>query len=580
MQIRKKRALDAQELAQSIVDKFSMSQQWREPHKQKWDEYYDMYRGVLPQKSYEWQSNIYVPYPFSTVETLVPRLTAQKPQIDIMPTEPSDSDKAKVMNALIDYQWNMMSANVWMPEAVREMLIYGTVVVKVYWKTVKENVQKFEDIIDDPNADEEIVQEAGQVKIETEETTYDAPCVEVVDLYDFFVDPQATSIEAARYVIHRTWRTLEYLKQKQKEGVYKNIKLIENMQQSGSFEDDKSSRREAANLNDGQYYVPNNDMIEILEYWEDGRVVCVAGRSVVIRDEVNPYDHNKKIFVECVMIRPPHEFYGIGVLEPIQTLVKELNDRRNQRMDNVTLVLNKQFIIENGQNVDEDELISTPGGAIHADSITAVQVLQQGDVTSSSYQEETLIKADIQQTTGVSDFTQGVGSDSLGNDTATGISLIQEAGNARFKAIANNLEEMMIKNIGQMMVAMNLQYMDQEKVLRIVGDDGVDFPQVTPEEIRGNFDVVVKAGSTLPVNDAVEKKQTMEFYEIFKDNPNVNQLELDKLVAKKILPSANLEKLFTPPPQAPALQPEQGGQVTDLQAGNAPADIMQSAMAT
>lgn len=583
MQPRKLKAKSNIDLATSIIERFSMSQQWREAQKTKWDRYYNLYRGVLDEKDYPWQSNIFVPYPFSTVETLVPRLTSQKPQIDVMPVEPEDSEKAKVMNDLIDFQWVNMNAHIWMPEAVRSMLIYGTVILKCYWKKEVEKKQVFENVLDGENVDPDLQAELGQVKVENEVVTYDAPCVDVVDLYDFFIDPRATTIENAEYVIHRTYRSLDYLKDKQKQGIYKNINLVENTTNRTVADDEKEVRRSAAGYNDPSYYTPDDNQIEIIEYWEDGRVISVANRSVIIRDEENPYEHGKKPFTSCVMIKVPHEFYGIGILEPVETLIYELNDRRNQRMDNVTLTLNKQWIVLNGANVDEDELISTPGGVIHSDRPDGVTLVQQSDVTSSSYQEETLIKADIQQTTGVSDFTQGVGSDALANDTATGISLIQEAGNARFKAIALNIEEMMLRKIGEMMVAMNLQYMTQETVMRIVGQDGATFVNVSPEEIRGNFDVMIKAGSTLPVNDAVEKKQTMELFQLFRDDPSVNQVELKKMVAKKVMPSANIEKLFTPeqPAMMPGMEglPPEAGQPS-LGGGNTQQDIMASAMST
>jgi len=107
---------------------------------------------------------------------------------------------------------------------------------------------------------------------------------------------------------------------------------------------------------------------------------------------------------------------------------------------------------------------------VHTNSMDGIEALQMPDVTSSSYNEETLIKGDIQQTTGVSDFTRGVGTEALGNETATGISLIQEAGNARFRLKIRNLESA-IEQIGSMMVSLNEQFLSEDKVIRIMGDE-------------------------------------------------------------------------------------------------------------
>lgn len=524
------------ELSKEITDKFVSALTWREPFKNKWDRYYKMYRGVLDERNYPWQSNLFIPLSFSTVETIVPRLVSNRPQIDIMPREPGDEDHADKMSALIDYQWDLMNMNVILPEAIKEMAIYGTTVLKVAWKKDERKV------VEKELADEDFP-ELGTVESEQKKVVYDGPCVEVVDLYDFFIDPKATNIDNAQWVIHRTLRPIEHIKELKKQGIYKNVDLLEGTSFSAQQDDDKSDRRSTLGVSIAPETADQN-MVELLEYWTDERVVVVANRSVVIRDEKNPFQHGKKPFVHIVDQKVPHEFYGIGELEPIESLQYELNDKRNQRMDNVTLILNRMWKVKNGAGVDEDELISDAGGVVHVNEMEGLDVLPMPDVTASSYQEETLIKGDIQQTSGVTDFTRGVASDALANDTATGISLLQEAGNARFRLKIQNIEDMGIKRLGEFMVAMNEQFISEDQVLRITGDDGMSFEKVTADEIRGNFDVSVVAGSTLPANESIEKKQIMEAYNLWVGDPDVDQRELKKSAIKAIFPKANLEKLL------------------------------------
>lgn len=558
------RAKDNEQLAHDIVEKFTTALAWREPFKNKWDRFYKLYRSDLEETNYPWQSNLFIPYSFSTVETLVPRLVSNRPEIDIMPREQADEDHAKVMKSLIDYQWDIMDMNTIIPDAVKEMAIYGTCILKVSWKTVSKQVIRNE------QADENLP-EAGSIETKKEETLYDAPSVELVDLYDFYWDPNGTDIDTCKWVFHRSMRHKDHIKDLAKQGIYKNVNLV--LQEDGfsiTDDDQKSMRRATIGIS-----LPpdDSDMVELLEYWEDGKVCTIANRKYVIREEENPYRHGKKIFVRCVDQKVPHEFCGIGELEPIESLQYELNDRRNQRMDNVTLALNRMWAVQNGQGVDEDELVSDAGGVVHMNTPGAVQPLDFPDVTSSSYQEETLIKGDIQQTSGISDYTQGVGnSGSLANDTATGISLIQEAGNSRFRLKAQNIEDMLIKRLGELMVSMNEQFITEPQVLRIAGDDGVSFQTVAPDEIAGNFDVQVVAGSTLPNNEAVNNKQVMEMFQLFQGNPAVDQKELIKMVLKSINPKVNLEKLV-PAPDKTALAgvsglPGTGGE--QQVAGNAP----------
>ena len=569
----KNKAKSNETLAKDIVNKFNHSLTWRNPFKEKWDRFYNMYRSHLNDTAYPWQSNIWVPYSFSTVETLAPRMLANRPQIDVMPREAADEQYADIQSKLIDFEWEAMNADDIMEGAVKSQLMYGTAIVKVYWKTDKAQVVKKEQV-------DETFPELGTVEEEVEETIFDGPEIELVDLYDFFWDPRAIDMESARWVAHRTYQTFDHLEQLQKEGVYKNVALLKDATLV-SGDDEKASRRgtlgiampdELASKNEGK------NVIELIEYWEDEKVITVANRGIVIRDEANPYRHGKKPFVRIVDQSVPHEFLGIGELEPIETLQYELNDRRNQRMDNITLVLNRMWKVKNGANVDEDELVSDAGGVVHTDNMDGIEALQMPDVTSSSYNEETLIKGDIQQTTGVSDFTRGVGSESLGNDTATGISLIQEAGNARFKLKIRNLEAG-IEEIGRMMVSLNEQFLTEEKSIRVLGDEGIEWTTIKPDDMRGNFDVMVQSGSTLPSNEAVERKQTMEMFQIFAGDPEVDQRELKRMVLDTF-GIKNIDKLLTPPAGVgPQEQPIQSLAGTPAPGGLDQQGILQSALA-
>lgn len=584
----KKRAKSNQALAKDIVEKFTHSLTWRQPYKEKWDRFYKLYRSHLSDTSYPWQSNIFVPYSFSTVETVAPRMVASRPQIDIMPREPNDIPYAKMMSKLIDFQWDEMNMDIVLPDAVKEMLIYGTAIYKVYWKSDEYTTTQR------VNVDDEFP-ELGVVEGEVD-ILQERPVIEPVDIYDFFFDPRGTTIDDCRWVAHRMYRTIEHLQEMQKNGIYKNINLLEQAQLV-RMDDEKDQRRATVGVSipeELERMEGEKRVVELIEYWEDDRVVTVANRDVVIRDEENPYRHGKKPFIKIVDQSVPHEFYGIGEIEPIETLQYELNSRRNQRLDNVTLALNRMWIVENGAGVDEDELISDAGGVVHTNKLSGIEQLVMPDVTSSSYKEETEVKADIQQTTGVSDFTRGIGSDSLANDTATGISLIQEAGNARFRLKLRNIEGG-IQRMGEMMVSLNDQFVSEEKVIRIVGDSGTEWETLKPQDLRGNFDVKVEAGSTLPSNEAVNKKQVMDAYQLFAGDPEVNQKELKRMVLEAVLPMGNLDKLLpqpeggvtggagllSPPLSSPPSPPSVSGneegltQQSQLQSALAPQQVLQ-----
>jgi hypothetical protein len=90
-----------------------------------------------------------------------------------------------------------------------------------------------------------------------------------------------------------------------------------------------------------------------------------------------------------------HELYGIGIPEVSESLQEELNAVRNQRMDNVNLIINRMFIANKYADIDFDQLVSYPGNIILTNDVTAVQPLDTRDITKSAYMEEEIIKRDI-----------------------------------------------------------------------------------------------------------------------------------------------------------------------------------------
>jgi hypothetical protein len=555
-----------EKIAKEISKKISTSSTWREPFKQKWDRYYKLYRTYLEKKNYPWQANIFVPYAFSTIETIVPRLVSSKPQIDVLPREKEDSLYAMLQAKIIDFEWDTMEMEQIMPDFIRQALIYGTSIMKLSWEKKTRMIEK-------QVAVDEDFEEMGFKKVEAEEVVKDCPSAELVDLYDFFWDPNGYDIDSCAWVAHRTYRSYDYLVDLQKQGIYKNVNLLKDFADKMYMgENDKSERQSAVNSSDPKAYGSggtNESNIELIEYWEDNRLVTLANRKFVIREEKsNPNQHGKKPFIRLVDQSVPKEFLGIGEIEPIETLQYELNDMRNQRMDNASMILNRMWIVENAANVDEDELVSDVGGVVHTDDINGVQPILMPEVPNSSYREETLIKADIQQTTGITDYTKGVASDAMANETATGIALMQEAGSSRLRLKMMNIEAA-VRRMGELMSSLNKQFITEEKVIRIVGDTGIEWVNVKPQDLYDNFDIRVQSGSTLEENDAIKRKQAMEMYQLFAGDPDVNQIELKKRVFES-RNEKNVDKLLNLTDET-ATAPQRGNQtpISDVPGGAA-----------
>ena len=194
----------------------------------KWEDYYRRYRS-MPASQRE-GSNIFVPETFMIVDVITNRtaesLFNTRPYVSVLPRDEMNSENARKVQELLDWQLaDVINADrIFSEEIIPSWAIYGTVIVYDAWKTVKRKVKRpYTENVPITDADGNPVYDVGtnaqlteprytdaegkRLVREQEETVYDDPVLQNIDLMDFFVDPQATSLEDARYCGHREYRT-------------------------------------------------------------------------------------------------------------------------------------------------------------------------------------------------------------------------------------------------------------------------------------------------------------------------------------------------------------------------------------
>ena len=480
------------EVVELVTTRFTKSSQFQKPLFTNFNEFYRLYRSIInaAKQSYKGRAKLFIPYIWSTIETIMPRMVGAKPKIEAIPREIEDTENARSTSQVLDYQWDIMDMKKKIKLWVKQALLYGVGVIKLTWS----------------------------FKGEFGNVVQDQPDAEVVDLFDFYIDPDATTTDNAEYIIHRVERNIEALKANKNYTVFKE--LVEDVKDD-SYKIQRDSITGLSKPKDS-----DKKKVELLEYWglydikgtgvDEECLITLANRKHILRAIPNPYEHKRKPFIVLFDTQIPNEFWAVGEVEPLKSLQYELNDIRNQRMDNVTLILNRMWKVKKGANIDEDELVSQAGAVVHTDDMAGLETIDTPDVTASAYNEETLVKSDMQQASGITDYTKGQGSGAvrgqsgMGNETATGIMLLQEAGNARFRYKLDNLEDS-LKDFGNQLIALNQQYLDKKMTIRIVGKEGgVKWIDVSPDNIKGRYDIAVEAGSTQPMNKSMRRAEARE----------------------------------------------------------------------
>lgn len=505
---------------------FLAAESAKQEHVEKWQRYYKLYRSHIERPAGEWKSTVFVPICFWVIETVTPRLVAQLPKFTCLPQTPEDVFTAENLEVLLD--WAVTESGLYeeLVKAMKSSLKYGTGILKTFHRQDiryrRETRQVFAPIqrpvpVIDPSTGQHLagpdgpiteMRDVGQIPLGMQSqvvpyTAYDGPAAECIDIFNFWCAPEAHDVDTARYVVHRTYKPMSYVKRRVAEGVFHWPSNMTETDLTSTYNEPHLERlssigRQSPNTD------PTHKPVELLEFWlDDGRVVTMCNRKALLRVQKNPFDHAEKPFIRIVDYLQEHEFWGIGEIEPIEGLQDVQNALVNSRIDNIRLVLNAMFYVNTDHVVDVKDFRSRPGGIIRGrGDWKPEEVFQRvdfGDVTGGAFTESELVERTTEKVSGVSGIQMGIEASNL-NNTATGLALATEQGSSRFGLKSRLIELMGLGKLGRHYGSILQQFMTEERQIRlgvVDPDTGMPlFAQFTPDSIQGGIDIRIQAEST------------------------------------------------------------------------------------
>ena len=483
---------------------------------------------------------------------LVETLFSARPYITVKDREPNDYDFAMNNQVLLDYQMNeRINLRGKFAEGLKILCIYGTTIAYTGWKYDTRNIirKQLVDIIDEENGqpflDEVTKQPIKKYKpVKTKEILYDDPDVYFVDLLDFFVDPNAENIDNARWCGHRTYETKSEIQKKHDNEIY-NIDW-KKITASNSYNKAKQERMASIGIAiNNSSANSEDDLYEVIHYWEDNKHVVIIERSYIAKEEENPYWHKKKPYDFARYDAIPGEFYGKGIMDRIEPLIDELNTYRNMRIDYAAMSNRRMFKYKKGSGITRKDLTWRPNGLIAVNEMDDIQEIGIQNVSPQMFNQEEVVKQDIQDATGAHAVVMGTS----GRDTATGTMTKDSNASIRFKEIITSIEKELLVNIARKMMQLNQQFLDTERVLRISSIKGDNWVSINPDEIQGEFDCIAMGSSVEPLaNKEAYKQRLLQLYQMSNTDPIFQAFPEKKLYLMKLIFQAfdmqNIEDLI------------------------------------
>ena len=589
-------------------DRVDNSRQWREDrgYIDTWRRVIDLYRGRViwdtPDGSPDDQAMVNMA--FAVLNIVVSSVTTQYPKFTVAPNVIGQDDKATIAEGVLNYAWKHYNFHDEFQLAVIDMCMVGHGWLKVGWHYEEEHKRQTNATADEQQAemmqrsadaerqaaagapgaptDEQIAQDVGP-NMTTIEVIKDDPFVERVSPFDVVVDPEATCERDLRWIAHRTVRDIDKVR---KDPLYDAAARKAVQADLSLGREDDSYRRDEAS-NDDFSEGDDSDRVTVWEMYDlqDNTWATFAGNGdgFLRKPDDIPTELFKNPFVMFRDYDVPDVFYPIGEIESMESLQEELNKTRTQQINSRKQYVRKFIARESA--LDErarEALMSERDGDVALigeddrplnDVIVPAPALTFDPQMFNAHSQQ--IVNDMQMTTGLSDYQFGQMPST--RRLATEAMAVEGSTNARSSFKLTRVERC-LATCGRYLLAVMQQFMDQTRVARVAGPGGEMLFEYTSEDIEGEYDLNVEAGSTQPKNDMIRRQEAVTLFNTLAPYMGtlINPQELLRYLLQQGYDIKNVERFMVeqPPPQpqmGPDGQPMMGpdGQPMEPGAGGA-----------
>ena len=337
------------------------------------------------------------------------------------------------------------------------------------------------------------------------------PSIEAVSCWDFYSDPNATSMNDAEYVIQRHSLNKEQFAALAKKPLFKLDAIRECLEMGPNYQ----TRGYESSLYDREnVQTLYKNRFEVLEYWGliskdiakqldlefDDELdvisvnVWICGGKV-LRCVENPFTPKRIPYMVCPYELNPYQFFGVGIPENMQDSQQVMNGHARMAIDNLALSGSLVFDVDETMLVPGQDMkvfpgkifrrqSGQPGAAIHGVKFpnTSQENLMMFDRFRQLADEATGIPSYSHGTTGVQSTTR----------TAAGMSMLMGAAALSIKTVIKNIDDYLLKPLGQSLFHWNMQF-------------NIDRP-----EIKGDLDIKAQGTSSL-MQKEVRSQRLMTF---------------------------------------------------------------------
>ncbi len=396
---------------------------------------YAIYNADIPQIN-DWNCRIQLPEIYELAQTLKSHIVQNlyshpDGMFDVSGVDLKSQKYANRQKAMLVNTFEKMKLSDEMEKIVDSVVETGEVTLFVGWETKNRKVRRALSL------QEQIELNTESSFVVEDKVVYDNAKVKFIHYEDFVFDRTNVNNWDSCPKIYRTYQTFDDIKSNKSNNLL-NLEKLEILK--GVVASKKGQK-------DSKYSIPK---IEVLEYWGDielpsgeilkNQLISVAGRSVIIRFEDNPFVINP--FIHANIIENPSTGRGISPLRVALILNNISSTILNKQLDALALMMNPPYLAPKGCFMGKQEV--KPGKIIEYDStlMTSAPVPLSFDKAMTGWDFLNYFKTTIESATGI--FKNMAGNLSGIERSATEINYSANGQEARLNMILDSINRKVI----------------------------------------------------------------------------------------------------------------------------------------
>jgi len=314
------------------------------------------------------------------------------------------------------------------------------------------------------------------------------PRLEFVSIWDFFPDPNATSLSECEYVLHRHRLNRTQLRALGKMP-YFDKEAIRNCLQSGPNYVEKGYENE---LRDNPIS-EDSGQFEVIEYWgvmdaeycrqvgmelseeiddlDEVQINAWVCNGELLRTVVNPFTPFRIPYQSFNYEKNPYSFFGIGVAENMDDSQKIMNGHARMAIDNLALSGSLVFDVDETSLVGGQSMEIYPGKVFRRQAGvpgTAINGLKFPNTSQENMMMFDKFRQLADEQTGIPSYSHGQTGVQSMTRTASGMSMLLGAASLNVKTVIKNLDDFLLKPLGEAYFQWNMQFLEGK--LDVQGD--------------------------------------------------------------------------------------------------------------